>query len=62
MIINIIKIIKANNILDDDLKWIDRIAKIKFFNGKYISNDRDWNKSEIENDVLNYINIHIEQL
>ena len=33
---NIIKIIKANKILDDDIKRVDKIANIKSFNGKSI--------------------------
>ena len=59
---NIIKIIKANKILDDDIKRVDKIANIKFFNRNSINNDRDLKQSEIKNEVLNYINIHIKQL
>ena len=59
---NIIKIIKANKILDDDIKRVDKIANIKIFNEKSINNNRDWKKSKIENEVLNYIHIHIKQL
>ena len=59
---NIIKIIKANKILDDDIKRVEKIANIKLFNRNSINNDRDWKQSEIKNEVLNYINNHIIKL
>ena len=59
---NIIKIVKVKKFLDDDIKRVYNIANVQLFNGNSINNDRDWKKSEIENEVLNYISIHIIQL
>ena len=54
---NIIKIIKANKILDADIERVNKIANIKLFAGNSINNNRDWKLSEIENEVINCINL-----
>ena len=54
---NITKIITANKILDADIERVNKIANIKFFTGNSINNNRDWKLSEIENEVINYINL-----
>ena len=54
---NITKIIKANKILDTDIERVNKIANIKLFAGNSINNNRDWKLSEIENEVINYINL-----
>ena len=54
---NITKIIKANKILDADIERVNKIANIKIFAGNSINNNRDWKLSEIENEVINYINL-----
>ena len=54
---NITKIIKSNKILDADIERFNKIANIRLFAGNSINNNRDWKISEIENDVINYINL-----
>ena len=54
---NIAKIIKENKILDADIERVNKIANIKLFAGNSINNNRDWKLSEIENEVINYINL-----
>ena len=54
---NITKIIKANKILDADIERVNKIANIKLFAENSINNNRDWKLSEIEYDVINYINL-----
>ena len=54
---NITKIIKASKILDADIERVNKIANIKLFAGNSINNNRDWKLSEIENEVINYINL-----
>ena len=54
---NITKIIKANKILDADIERVNKISNIKLFAGNSINNNRDWKLSEIENEVINYINL-----
>ena len=54
---NITKIIKANEILDADIERVNKIANIKLFAGNFINNNRDLKLSEIENEVINYINL-----
>ena len=54
---NITKIIKENKTLDADIERVNKIANIKLFAGNSINNSRDWKLSEIENEVINYINL-----
>ena len=54
---NITKIIKANKILDADIERANKITNIKLYAENSINNNREWKLSEIENEVINYINL-----
>ena len=43
--------------MDADIEKVNKIANIKLFAGNSINNNRDWKLSEIENEVINYINL-----
>ena len=43
--------------MDVDIERVNKMSNIRLFAGNSIKNNRDWKLSEIENEVINYINL-----